>query len=195
MIYQNRRYLRFSFRCTTWHLTSLQDEITELIGERFDFIRQLDSSTTAAAPPPKPAANGHSNGMVKAKPKKEVKADSPFSSLGTATPSVADADDSDVDISPPKKKQRNNTYTDSDAKLAAMLQAEENSRSRPTRGGVNKKAVAMRKKPSTKKKSATKIKADDDSDMDLNSDGEKKDVVRKGGFHVRTDLPLALIFC
>jgi upstream activation factor subunit UAF30 len=82
------------------------------------------------------------------------------------------------DTTTPKKKRKEE---DSDAKLAALLQAEENSRARSTRG-VTKKPTAVRKK--LVKKTPTKVKADDGSDMELNSDGEKKEVIRKGGFHV-----------
>jgi len=97
--------------------------------------------------------------------------------------SVAKEDDeSDVGARPPKKKARQ-SHEDSDAKLAALLQAQENGRNRPTRGGVSKKPSKVQKKTSPKKKSAAKIKADDDSDMELDSNGEKKEVVRKGGFH------------
>lgn len=48
---------------------------------------------------------------------------------------------------------------------------------------MNKKP-AKAKTTAKRKKSAAKIKAADDSDMELNSDGEKKVVERKGGFHV-----------
>jgi upstream activation factor subunit UAF30 len=99
-------------------------------------------------------------------------------------------DESDVDLGPPKKKRK---QPDSDAKLAAKLQAEENSRARPSRGSVNKKPIAVRKKPTPKKKSSAKVKADDDSDLELNSDGEKKEVVRKGGFHVSPDSQSSII--
>lgn len=95
-------------------------------------------------------------------------------------------DDSDVDEPSPKKKQKRQP-ADSDAKLAALLQAQENSRARATRGGVSKKPVKA--KAAKRKKSAAKIKAADDSDIELNSDGEKKVVERKGGFHVSSSLP------
>jgi len=62
-----------------------------------------------------------------------------------------------------------------------MLQAQENSRARPTRGGVNKKATPKRK---PKKKSEKKVKADDDSEVELNSEGEVKAKPKRGGFHV-----------
>lgn len=96
-------------------------------------------------------------------------------------------DDSDGDNAPPRKKQKKSS-ADSDAKLAALLQAQENSRGRATRGAVNKKSVKAKATPK-KKKSAAKIKAADDSDIELNSDGEKKAVVRKGGFHVSLPWP------
>jgi upstream activation factor subunit UAF30 len=94
---------------------------------------------------------------------------------------------SEVEAKPAKKKQRKSQ--DSDAKLAAMLQAQENSRARPSRAGTTKK-VPVKRKP--KKKSAAKIKGDDDSDVGLNSDGEKKVVNRTGGFHVGDKFHLEL---
>lgn len=86
--------------------------------------------------------------------------------------------DRSPDITSPKKKRKEE---DSDAKLAALLQAEENGRARTTRG-VTKKPIAARKKPV--KKTPAKVKADDGTDVELKSDGEKKEAVRKGGFHV-----------
>jgi len=154
-----------------YDISEQKDAITVLIMERFDKANQ---QTT----PPRSSAS--------------EKAESTPSSPGAPTPPTVD-EDSDVEVKPPKKKIRRSA-PDSDAKLAALLQAEENSRNRPTRGGVNKKPVAARKKKSSpKKKSAAKIKADDDSDMDLNTDGEMKEVVRKGGFHKQYSLsqPLA----
>jgi chromatin remodeling complex protein RSC6 len=64
-----------------------------------------------------------------------------------------------------------------------MLQAQENSRvSRSTRGSGNKKVVKKTpKKP--RKKSEKKVKAEDDSDIEVGSDGEVKEKVKKGGFH------------
>ena len=109
-----------------------------------------------------------------------VKEEQQQSSPDAPTPQSA-SDNSDIDMGPPKKKRK---QADSDAKLAAKLQAEENSRARPSRGGVAKKPVVARKKSSPKKKSAAKVKVDDDSDLELDSNGEAKDVVRKGGFHV-----------
>lgn len=73
---------------------------------------------------------------------------------------------------------------DADALYAARLQAEENLRARPTRGGIVRKSAPVKKKKSpTKAKTSKKVKAEDDSDLE-GSDGEKKEVNRTGGFHV-----------
>lgn len=82
-----------------------------------------------------------------------------------------------------------------DAKLAAMLQAEENSRGRSTRGGGTTKKSKVVKKKTPKKKSAAKIKADDDSELELDSNGEVKEKPKKGGFHKQYHLsePLAAL--
>jgi hypothetical protein len=151
--------------------------VQALIMERFDAA----SNNSAALPPssaPEPQTNGHSS-PIKARPK--VKSETPQAS----TPDEDEDEDEDV-VSPPKKKRKQAKPVDNDAKLAAMLQAQENSRARPTRGGNEKKRVvkkAVSKKP--KKKSADKVKKDDDSDMgELDSDGEVKEKVKKGGFHV-----------
>jgi hypothetical protein len=154
----------------------MQAAVSKVIMERFDNISKTTPPTSSddVLKNTKPQVNGQSKQEFKNGTKK------------SSTPSSSDAptpgsDESDVDLSPPKKKRK---QPDSDAKLAAKLQAEENSRARPSRAGVNKKTVVIRKKSTPKKKSAAKVKADDDSDLDVNSDGEKKDVVRKGGFHV-----------
>ncbi|KAL8798277.1 MAG: hypothetical protein Q9182_006807 [Xanthomendoza sp. 2 TL-2023] len=86
-----------------------------------------------------------------------------------------------VDVAPPKKK-RKRTPVDDDAAFAAKLQAEENIRARPTRGGGPKKAVPIKKKKTPKKKTADRVEAADDSDMD--SEAAEKKVNRSGGFHV-----------
>lgn len=85
--------------------------------------------------------------------------------------------------SPAPKKKKIIEY-DSDAAFAARLQAEENSRSRSTRGGGPKKPNGIKKK-TLKKKTAAKVKAEDDSDMDESgSDMKERKVNRTGGFHV-----------
>lgn len=91
---------------------------------------------------------------------------------------------SETEASPPPKKKRKSQKPAEldDAALAAMLQAEENTRSRPTRGGANKKSVPKKRTP--KKKSSAKVKSADDSELEMNSDGEVIEKVKKGGFHV-----------
>ena len=80
-----------------------------------------------------------------------------------------------------------------DAKLAAMLQAAENRSARATRGAGNKKVVKTKRTPKKPRKSASKVKAVDDSDVELGSDGEVKEKPKKGGFHKQYHLsaPLA----
>ncbi|KAL8778423.1 MAG: hypothetical protein Q9213_007423 [Squamulea squamosa] len=85
-----------------------------------------------------------------------------------------------VDAAPPKKK-RKRTPVDDDAAFAAKLQAEENIRARPTRGGAVKKAIPVKKKNTPKKKTAARVDAADDSDLD--TDAAEKKVNRNGGFH------------
>lgn len=99
-----------------------------------------------------------------------------------------DEDDlSDVPDTPPPRKKRKAEPLDADAAFAAKLQAEENIRARPTRGGANRKdLMAKKKKKSPKKKTANKVKAEDDSDIDgSGSEVEGKKPIRSGGFHVR----------
>ena len=83
---------------------------------------------------------------------------------------------------PRKKKRKVEPVVDDDAAYAAKLQAEENIRARPTRGGATRKAAPIKKKKSTKKKTSSKVRAEDDSDIDGSGSDEKK-INRKGGFH------------
>lgn len=73
----------------------------------------------------------------------------------------------------------------SDAALAARLQAEENSRVRPTRGIDKRKRSSAPKKGDKikKRKSANKVRAEDDSDL-AGESGEEKPKKRNGAFHV-----------
>ncbi|CEJ93736.1 Putative SWIB/MDM2 domain protein [[Torrubiella] hemipterigena] len=86
---------------------------------------------------------------------------------------------SDVSASPePYSKQvkRASSSEDADARLAAQLQAQENSLARArTRGGDRPKST---KKKAPKKKSAKRVREDDDSDVDGSESGVKK---RKAG--------------
>lgn len=146
---------------------SSQDAVKALILERFDEISKYTQDTSA----PPPATYGHVNNEY-------------ANDEGSQSPSLKrENDGSDADEKPKKKREKQ----DDDAKLAALLQAQENSRTRSTRGGGTKRNAGVKKSKSTpkKKKSSAKVKATDDSDMELGSDGEPKEVVKKGGFHVR----------
>ena len=91
----------------------------------------------------------------------------------------------DVKDSPPPRKKKK-VERDSDAAYAAKLQAQENARSRTTRGGGPKAPLAKKIKKSQKKKTSAKVKAEDDSDID-ESGSEVKEKVRSGGFHASVE--------
>lgn len=133
--------------------------------------------------------NGHST------PTKGEPSQSPGPSRAASPPvsdqshkRVSDDDElSDVPGTPsPKKKKKVDHYVDDDAAFAAKLQAEENSRARPTRNGMNRKTVTIKKKKrNPKKKTSDKVKAEDDSDLqESGSEGTEKKINRSGGFHV-----------
>lgn len=150
-------------------LSEYKNAIKALIHDRFDNFQ------AATAPAPVPSeSNGHSVNKESSEP-----------SLPASTPlsePEPKEEEEDEDISPPPKKKakKNGAAVDSDAALAAKLQAQENTRSRSTRGGGAKPVKKRASAP--KKKSSKKVGEDDDSDV-LGSDGEKKEVVKKGGFH------------
>jgi len=178
--------------------------ISAIIMERFDNLNDPtppespEEEETIFVAPAKPKLNGHTHTHTNGnshKVKKEVKKETLSSDEDDLEIPTPDEDDdiSDIDDSPPKKKRKSQPAPVSDAKLAALLQAQENSRSRPSRSGVVKKAALARRKKSPKKKSASKVKADDDSDVELDSDGQKKAVVRTGGFHKEYHLSEPLV--
>ncbi|KAI9883484.1 MAG: hypothetical protein M1823_004753 [Watsoniomyces obsoletus] len=139
---------------------------------------------------------------------------------GSTTP-LHDSDEASTPMKePPTKKRRTEGGvigggTADDAKLAAMLQAEENSRARPTRGTTTgtrtrktapannkkggKKLAVKPKKNAVKPKSPTKVKDDEDGpggdDSDEATTTTKRKVNRSGGFHKPLTLsaPLAAI--
>lgn len=140
-----------------------------------------------------PAANGNKT-AVKREPKEhEQRLSSPPETPSPSKPRQKHESDEDelsdvVNTPPPKKKRKAITTADEDAAFAARLQAEENSRARPTRGGVNRKigTIKKKKKKTPKvKRTDGKVKPGDDSDLGSTSDvADKK--VKKGGFHVRS---------
>ncbi|KAF4637680.1 hypothetical protein G7Y89_g409 [Cudoniella acicularis] len=180
-------------------LSDKKNAVQDLILERFDRASQTANNipvpTTEQAVPTPPSTNGYHTQADKIKA--EATPSSADSSRGISTPSASKHEESDADeesdvkdAGPPKKKRKQTKPVD-DAKLAAMLQAQENSRARPTRGAGNKRTPIRKKAP--KKKSAKKIKKDEDSELELDSNGEVKEKEKKGGFHKKYHLsaPLA----
>ena len=170
-------------------LMLVQNAIKELIMTRFDkFVAEQSTS---------PVTNGHSTTVKPERTDPIQQVSPPPSKEGQKRKSESDPDEdeklSDIPNSPPpKKKRKAEPAVDEDAAFAAKLQAEENSRARPTRGGVNRKSVAVnkkkkkKKKKTPKKKTSDKVKAEDDSDLEGScSEDQEKKVNRSGGFHVR----------
>ena len=150
----------------------LQAAIKGLILERFDIFnaqQELESKTEQAAAPA-PATNGYH-------------APSPERPTPVKSPAKREATSetvSDVIDEPLPKKKRKEPSVDADAALAARLQAEEDKRARPTRGGSSKKAAPVKKK-TPKKKTAARVRGSDESDLD-DSLTEKKP--KNTGFNV-----------
>ena len=125
--------------------------------------------------------NGHTTGkeksIVSSEPTHKAISQSP-----TKHKQEDDKEDlSDVKDSPPPKKKKK-VERDSDAAYAAKLQAQENARTRSTRGGGPKAPPVKKTKKSPKKKTPAKVKAEDDSDID-GSGSDVKEKSRNGGFH------------
>ena len=184
----------------TGRIPPLQDQITQLILQRFD---RFTENSPVAAPEPAPTAAaplGPVNGIVKSVEKSP--SDSAPSSPKKRATSDPDEDESALSSpveTPPKKKQRKagsgKRVEEDDAAFAKRLQAEENMRARSTRGGGSstKKRPPVKNKVTKKKaKSAKKVKSDDDSDVDSGTGAEKEAAKKKGGFHVCFPIPLSL---
>ncbi|KAL3476779.1 SWIB-domain-containing protein [Aspergillus californicus] len=169
-----------------YDLTPQKAAIKQLIMERFDVFAEKKGIN---APSPENDDGQRPNSATPLEP-------SSPSQSSTAQKRQADSAEQSDDTSsrtPPPKKQKPRHDVDADALYAAKLQAEENLRARPTRGG-NTRGGNTRKAPSTKKKTtktAKKIKAEDDSDIGSGSDSGKK-VNRSGGFHKPLNLSPAL---
>lgn len=156
----------------------LQDVIRALIMSRFDkLIAEQDTAkqTNGHVTPPK-AASADSSPPVDPTPP-------PLSKKHKQEVDEEEVMSDDRRSPAPKKKRK--VDHDSDAVLAAKLQALEDRSSRATRGGGPKKTSVMKKKKTPKKKTADKVKAEDDSDIEgSGSDAKEKRVNRSGGFHV-----------
>ncbi len=171
----------FEINCGSQHH---QAAIKELIMARFDkFHAEKNKPPKVTEIPAKPITNGHTVPVEEEGPESAQPASSPLSKISSERDMKDEDVLSDVVDKPPKKKRKAEPL-DEDALFAAKLQAEENSRARPTRGGTNRKgAVVKKKKSPVKKKTAKKIKSEDDSDVE-GSGSEDKEVNRSGGFHV-----------
>lgn len=154
-------------------LTRPQATIKSLILERFDIFnarQQEEEARTEQDTNPAPTTNGYH-------------APSPKSPTPTKSPAKRQAPEetvSDVIDESPPKKMRKEASVDADAVLAARLQAEEDKRARPTRGGSSRKAAPVKKK-TPKKKTAARIRGSDESDVE-DSQSEKKP--KNTGFNV-----------
>ena len=131
-----------------------------------------------------PQTNGHapSSPEGSAPPSETPKSDSPAATKKPKHESDEEELSDVVDSPQPKKKRK--VEPDSDAAYAAKLQAMENSRMRSTRGGGAKTPKPVKRK-TPKKKSAGRVKAEDDSDMEASgSDVKERKINRNTGFHV-----------
>ncbi|KAJ5761197.1 hypothetical protein N7520_008353, partial [Penicillium odoratum] len=171
-----------------YDLTPQKAAIKQLIMERFDIY--ADKNGVGEEPEEESANNGHQDGnSVSGVP-------SPPPSSSPVKRQADSEEASDPSDSPPPKKLKSEADIDADAVFAAKLQAEENLRARPTRGGNARRAAPTKKKTKSKPKAKTsaRVKAEDDSDLESGSD-TKKEVNRTGGFHKPLNLspPLAAL--
>lgn len=148
--------------------------------ERFDIFNAEQNGEPAPVPSvetvaPSAKINGH------------TKSSSHSASEAGQKREAGDSDSADdvVVDAPPKKKRKDNkaNIKESDAEIAARLQAQEDRAARPTRGGAPRKpAPAKKKKKAPKKKTATRITGSDDSDLE-DEGGTRRKVNRDTGFH------------
>ncbi|KAI0880292.1 uncharacterized protein GGS22DRAFT_182389 [Annulohypoxylon maeteangense] len=168
-------------------LSDQKHAIKALIEERFDAI-------SSAAPPPSSAIPHPEPTSPRPSPKRQANG---FDGNSHDIENDANGDEIKVSVQPPKKKQRkekSEDTEDADAKLAALLQAQENQRTRATRGGGKPKAPAKKKKKATpRKKSDKKVGAEDDSDVEGSEESNNKPRKAGGGFQKPFNLsyPLA----
>ncbi|EME85016.1 uncharacterized protein MYCFIDRAFT_195906 [Pseudocercospora fijiensis CIRAD86] len=160
-------------------LTPQKKAITDLIMERFDKAqhKQFPEDNTNGVQEPAPTANG------------TVKAGTTNGNTGTSASPPAStkrkAESEELssldDESPAPKKVKKSKPTETDAQIAARLQAELNAGTRSTRGGGAKRKQSIKKEKKPKKKSSAKVNSDDDSDVE--SGDPKPEREKKGGFH------------
>ncbi|KAL9597481.1 MAG: hypothetical protein Q9219_005114 [cf. Caloplaca sp. 3 TL-2023] len=153
-------------------LTPQKDVIKALIIARFDKFMADQSAP--------PATNGH---VAEEKPSGSPEDLRPPIPNHVQKHESVDAEDSSeiADATVPSRKRKRSPI-DEDAAFAAKLQAEENGRARSTRGGGSKKAAPLKKKKTPQKKTAHRVEAVDDSDLE--SEPAEKNVNRNSGFHL-----------
>ncbi|KAI0136188.1 SWIB/MDM2 domain protein [Xylariales sp. AK1849] len=166
--------------------TDLSDQkaaIKSLIVQRFDAI----STGAAELSTPMIAHNDLTSPRLSPKPEANVYPNDDIDDRN--------GDEIQVSTQPPKKKQRKSEDTeDADAKLAALLQAQENQLSgRATRGGGSKSKPVKKKKATPRKKSSNKVRPEDDSEMSGSEEASTKRRKAGGGFQKPFNLsaPLA----
>ncbi|KAG5982508.1 hypothetical protein E4U55_001816 [Claviceps digitariae] len=142
-------------------LSDQKDAIKELIEARFDAVSGASPDDITTSSVPKTDVRKRVNGVVD-----------------------HDGTDPDPSASPEpvkKKAKRLSPSEDADARLAARLQAQENSlaRGRTTRARGD---GATKKRKAPRKKSAKKVRHDDDSELDGSADAGGKKRKAGGGF-------------
>ena len=131
-----------------------------------------------------PKTNGHATTSTEQSTASTPHAKSPSPPISKKYKHDLDSEELSEVVDSPKPKKKRKVEHDSDAAYAARLQAMENSRGRSTRGGGPKVTKPVKKK-TPKKKSAGRVKAEDDSDLDgSGSEVKEKKVNRNTGFHV-----------
>ncbi|KAL9060318.1 MAG: hypothetical protein Q9162_000722 [Coniocarpon cinnabarinum] len=155
-------------------LSEYKGDLKTLIHERFDIVSSANEAAAAAKPEPNGATSTPKvNGTTSASsptPNGVASSASPLSTPASEEPEER-----------PKKKQKK-SHGESDAALAARLQAEENGRSRPTRGGATrKKAPPVKKSTPKKKKSKTRVDEEDDSGAEGSGSEDPKKKRKPGG--------------
>ncbi|KAI9827899.1 MAG: hypothetical protein M1826_006205 [Phylliscum demangeonii] len=179
-------------------LTTQKSLIKELIMTRFDKFHAEKSAAPSSADesPARPVVNGH-----QPEPKSTAK---PTAASVPSAPAMKSAIKTEpgptklVVTSPlakSSKNKRKSDVLDEDARLAAMLQAEENGRARTTRASHTKNLVVTKKRKVSSKANSS-VKIDDDSGIETESgETKKRNIKQTGGFHKPLTLsaPLAAL--
>ncbi|OTA55405.1 SWIB-domain-containing protein [Hypoxylon sp. EC38] len=168
-------------------LSDQKHAIKALIEERFDAI-------SSAAPPPSSAIPQTESASPHPSPKGQANG---YGEHSQGAEEDTNGDEIKVSMQPPRKKQRkekSDDTEDADAKLAAILQAQENRSTRATRGGGKPKAPVKKKKKATpRKKADKKAGLEDDSEVEGSEESGSRPRKAGGGFQKPFNLsyPLA----